>query len=71
MKISILLPYKEDYSPNYSGAVSIHVSNLYKYSRFKKFITIWGNTKIRNIYPVIIKIFQSVKDFYQAIIKNI
>ncbi len=45
MKISILLPYKEDYSPNYSGAVSIHVSNLYKYSRFKKFITIWGNTK--------------------------
>ena len=45
MKISILLPYKEDYSPNFSGAVSIHVSNLYKYSRFKKFITIWGNTK--------------------------
>ena len=32
MKISILLPYKEDYSPNFSGAVSIHVSNLYKYS---------------------------------------
>ena len=45
MKISILLPYKEDYSPNFSGAVSIHVSNLYKYSKFKKFITIWGNTK--------------------------
>ena len=45
MKISILLPYKEDYSPNFSGAVAIHVSNLYKYSKFKKFITIWGNTK--------------------------
>ena len=38
MKISILLPYKEDYSPKYSGAVSIHVSNLYKYSKFKKSI---------------------------------
>ena len=30
MKISILLPYKEDYSSKYAGAVSIHVSNLYK-----------------------------------------
>ena len=28
MKIAILLPYKEDYTPNFSGAVSIHVSNL-------------------------------------------
>ena len=45
MKLAILLPYKEDYSPNFSGAVSIHVSNLYKYSKFKKYITIWGNTK--------------------------
>ena len=45
MKIAILLPYKEDYSPNLSGAVSIHVSNLYRYSRFKESITIWGNTK--------------------------
>ena len=30
MKIAILLPYKEDYTSKYSGAVSIHVSNLYK-----------------------------------------
>ena len=45
MKIAILLPYKEDYSSNFSGAVSIHVSNLYKYSKFRKHIVIWGNTK--------------------------
>ena len=45
MKIATLLPYKENYSPSFSGAVSIHVSNLYKYSKFKKNITIWGNTK--------------------------
>ncbi len=45
MHIATLLPYKEDYSPNLSGAVSIHVSNNYKYSKFKKNITIWGNTK--------------------------
>ena len=35
MKIAILLPYKEDYTPKYSGAVSIHVSNLIKYSKYK------------------------------------
>ena len=45
MKIATLLPYKEDYSPNLSGAVSIHVSNLYRYSKFKNNITIWGSTK--------------------------
>ena len=44
MKISILLPYKEDYTSKYSGAVSIHVSNLFKYSKFKKNTTIFGNT---------------------------
>ena len=45
MKIAILLPYKEDYSQNFAGAVSIHVSKLYKYSKFKKQIIIWGSTK--------------------------
>ena len=44
MKISILLPYKEDYTSKYSGAVSIHVSNLFKYSKLKQNITIYGNT---------------------------
>ena len=44
MKISILLPYKEDYSSKYAGAVSIHVSNLYNYSKFKSNISIYGNT---------------------------
>jgi len=44
MQIAILLPYKENYSPKYSGAVSIHVSNLYKYSKYKKDIFIYGST---------------------------
>ena len=48
MKISILLPYKEDYTPNYSGAVSIHVSNLFEYSKLKNNITIFGNTNKKN-----------------------
>ena len=48
MNISILLPYKEDYTPKYSGAVSIHVSNLLKYSKFKDTTTVFGNTKKKN-----------------------
>ena len=36
MKIAVLLPYKEDYTAKYSGAVSIHVSNLFNYSKFKR-----------------------------------
>ena len=48
MKISILLPYKEDYTPKYSGAVSIHVSNLIKYSKYKKTTTVFGNTEKKN-----------------------
>jgi len=48
MKIAILLPYKEDYTPKYSGAVSIHVSNLINYSKFKNSTTVFGNTKKKN-----------------------
>ena len=44
MKISILLPFKEDYTSYYSGAVSIFVSNIYKISKLKKNIKIFGNT---------------------------
>ena len=44
MKISILLPYKENYSPDYAGAVSIFVCSTNKLSIFKKNITIFGNT---------------------------
>ena len=50
MKIAILLPYKEDYTPKYSGAVSIHVSNLIKYSKFKNTTTVFGNTKKKKLF---------------------
>ena len=46
MKIATLLPYKEDYSPSYAGAVSIHVANLFNHSKYKKDIT---NPIYRNI----------------------
>ena len=36
MKISILLPYKENFSPIYAGAVSLFVKDTVKISKFKK-----------------------------------
>ena len=44
MKISILLPYKENFSPEYPGAVSLFVNDTARISRYKKNITIFGNT---------------------------
>ena len=54
MKISILLPYKENFAPNYAGAVSLFVNDVTKESIFKKTTFIYGNTlskkKLSNNY---------------------
>ena len=50
MKISILLPYKENFSPIYAGAVSLFVKDTTKISKFKKYISIYGNTDLKKIY---------------------
>ena len=47
MKISILLPYKENFSPDYPGAVSLFVYETTKISKFKKDITVFGNTNFK------------------------
>ena len=55
MKISILLPYKENFSPKYAGAVSLFVNDTVKNSKFFKnyrelFIKNIVNKKISSIY---------------------
>ena len=47
MKISILLPYKENYSPSYPGAVSLFVNSVSRISFFKNQTTIYGSTKFK------------------------
>ena len=47
MKISILLPYKENFSPSYPGAVSIFVKDTIKCSKYKKDIQVYGSTKFK------------------------
>ena len=44
MKIAILLPYKENFSPDYPGAVSLFVNETSIKSKFKKNIIVFGNT---------------------------
>ena len=71
MKISVLLPYKENFSPDYPGAVSIYVKSTTLCSRYKKNITIFGSTnfkkKLLNNYvnlPLNKEIFQSGSKIY-------
>ena len=47
MKISILLPYKENYSPDYPGAVSLFVKSTSNISKYRKNITIYGSTEFK------------------------
>ena len=52
MKISILLPYKENFSPIYAGAVSLFIKDTMKLSKFKNCITVYGNTNLKKIYKL-------------------
>ncbi len=47
MKISILLPYKENFSPVYPGAVSLFLKDTIPLSKFKKNILVYGNTRFK------------------------
>ena len=52
MKISILLPYKENFSPLYPGAVSLFVFETTNKSAYKKNITVFGSTEIIKKFPL-------------------
>ena len=50
MKISILLPYKENFSPIYAGAVSLFVKDITKISKFRDKIIVYGATQLKKIF---------------------
>tara|TARA_B100000787_G_scaffold160892_1_gene140265 strand:- start:944 stop:3049 length:2106 start_codon:yes stop_codon:yes gene_type:complete len=72
MKISTLLPYKENFSAEYAGAVSIFINGINSKSKFKNEIIVYGNTEFKNNLSsnysnLIIKnksIFQSSSNLY-------
>ena len=61
MKISILLPYKENFSSEYAGAVSIFINAVNAKSIYKKEITVYGNTQYKKILS---------KNYYNLSLKN-
>ena len=52
MKIGILLPYKENFSPDYPGAVSLFVNETSKKSKYKKNIIVFGNTNFKKKFDL-------------------
>ena len=51
MRISILLPYKENFSSEYAGAVSIFINDTVLKSRYKKTTYVYGNTDFKKDLP--------------------
>ena len=49
MNISILLPYKENFSPEYAGAVSIFINAITKKSLFKKILLFTAQLDIKKL----------------------
>ena len=52
MNISVLLPYKENFSPEYPGAVSLFVYETSRISKYKNYITVFGNTKYTKKFDI-------------------
>ena len=59
--IGILLPYKENFSPEYPGAVSLFVFETSKKSKFQKDITVFGHSEYKKKFD---------QKYYNIFIKN-
>ena len=66
MKISILLPLKENFSPIYAGAVSLFINDTLKISNYKKYTTVFGNTKYKEKFKLKYQNISINKRFYQS-----
>jgi len=64
-KIAILLPYKENFTPGYAGAVSLLVKDISLKSKYKNSTTVYGSTEFKEKYDVKYKNMQSKKYFFE------
>ena len=65
-KISILLPYKENFTPKYAGAVSLLVKDISIKSKYKKNITVYGSTDYKEKFNVKYKNMFFKKFFFES-----
>ena len=70
MKIGILLPYKENFSPEYPGAVSLFVYETSKKSKYKKDIIVFGNTNYKKKFKIKYKNINLSKKLLSSQTKN-
>jgi len=66
LKISILLPFKENFSPSYAGAVSLFVNDTTRISKYKKNIFIYGNTNFKDKFKLNYKNIKPKINFLQS-----
>ena len=65
-KISILLPYKENFSPRYAGAVSLLVNDTVLSSKYKKNTTVYGSTDFKEKFYANYKNINFKKYFFES-----
>ena len=70
MKISILLPYKENYSDEYPGAVSLFVSSHVKISKYRNDITVYGSTRFKKFLSKNYKNINLRKNIFSSLTKQ-
>ena len=66
MKISILLPFKENFSPKYPGAVSLFINDTLKISKYKKQTIVYGNTNYKQRFNLKYKNIIIKKNFFKS-----
>ena len=66
MRISILLPFKENFSPTYAGAVSLFINDTLKISKYKKNTIVYGNTSYKNNFKLNYKNIFLKKRIFQS-----
>ena len=67
MNISVLLPYKENFSSEYAGAVSIFIKDTILKSKYKNKTTVYGHTKFKNDFlKKYVNLTLENKSFFQS-----
>jgi len=65
-KISILLPYKENFSPRYAGAVSLLVNDTVLASKYKSSTTVYGSTDFKEKFYANYRNIDFTKYFFES-----
>jgi len=66
LKISILLPLKENFSPMYPGAVSLFINDTLKISKYKNNCVVYGNTNFKKRFNLNYKNIKVSKNVFKS-----